>query len=251
MSTALPADISPSPKEMLQNKYYESQIEAGCDEAGRGCLAGPVFAAAVILPDDYVNETLNDSKQLSEKKRYLLREQIERDALAWAVGVVTAQEIDHINILNASILAMHRALDRLSLRPEAVIVDGNKFKPYIPFATLSPEERAVAISKSVTATVSATSPADMISSPLPSTTIVKGDGKYLSIAAASILAKTYRDDFMKQIDEEYPAYQWKKNKGYPTKAHYAAIREHGPSPYHRLTFAGVVDRQLTIDFGKE
>lgn len=214
-------------------------------------MAGPVFAAAVILPDDYVNETLNDSKQLSEKKRYLLREQIERDALAWAVGVVTAQEIDHINILNASILAMHRALDRLSLRPEAVIVDGNKFKPYIPFATLSPEERASAISKSVTATVSAASPADIISSPLPSTTIVKGDGKYLSIAAASILAKTYRDDFMKQIDEEYPAYQWKKNKGYPTKAHYAAIREHGPSPYHRLTFAGVVDRQLTIDFGKE
>ena len=214
-------------------------------------MAGPVFAAAVILPDDYVNETLNDSKQLSEKKRYLLREQIERDALAWAVGVVTAQEIDHINILNASILAMHRALDRLSLRPEAVIVDGNKFKPYIPFATLSPEEKAAAISQSVTATVSATSPADMISSPLPSTTIVKGDGKYLSIAAASILAKTYRDDFMKQIDEEYPAYQWKKNKGYPTKAHYAAIREHGPSPYHRLTFAGVVDRQLTIDFGKE
>ena len=236
---------------MLQNKYYKSKIEAGCDEAGRGCLAGPVFAAAVILPDDYVNETLNDSKQLSEKKRYLLREQIERDALAWAVGVVTAEEIDHINILNASILAMHRALDRLSLRPEAVIVDGNKFKPYIPFATLSPEERAAAISQSVTATVSATSPADMISSPLPSTTIVKGDGKYLSIAAASILAKTYRDDFMKQIDEEYPAYQWKKNKGYPTKAHYAAIREHGPSPYHRLTFAGVVDRQLTIDFGKE
>ncbi|MEE1151944.1 MAG: ribonuclease HII [Prevotella sp.] len=236
---------------MLQNKYYKSKIEAGCDEAGRGCLAGPVFAAAVILPDDYVNEILNDSKQLSEKKRYLLREQIERDALAWAVGIVTAQEIDHINILNASILAMHRALDRLSLRPEAVIVDGNKFKPYIPFATLSPEERAAAISQSVTATVSATSPADMISSPLPSTTIVKGDGKYLSIAAASILAKTYRDDFMKQIDEEYPAYQWKKNKGYPTKAHYAAIREHGPSPYHRLTFAGVVDRQLTIDFGKE
>ena len=229
---------------MLQNKYYESKIEAGCDEAGRGCLAGPVFAAAVILPDDYVNETLNDSKQLSEKKRYLLREQIERDALAWAVGIVTAEEIDHINILNASILAMHRALDRLSLRPEAVIVDGNKFKPYIPFATLSPNEREAA-------TVSAALPADMISSPLPSTTIVKGDGKYLSIAAASILAKTYRDDFMKKIDEEYPAYQWKKNKGYPTKAHYAAIREQGPSPYHRLTFAGVVERQLTIDFGKE
>lgn len=239
------------PKEMLLNKYYEGKIEAGCDEAGRGCLAGPVFAAAVILPDDYVNEMLNDSKQLSEKKRYILREQIERDALAWAVGIVSAEEIDHINILNASILAMHRALDRLSLRPEAVIVDGNKFKPYIPFATLSPEERALSLNESEAAPVSAASPADIIPSPLPSTTIVKGDGKYLAIAAASILAKTYRDDFMKQIDEEYPAYQWKKNKGYPTKAHYAAIREHGPSPYHRLTFAGVVDRQLTLDFGKE
>lgn len=236
---------------MLLNKYYEGKIEAGCDEAGRGCLAGPVFAAAVILPDDYVNEMLNDSKQLSEKKRYILREQIERDALAWAVGIVSAEEIDHINILNASILAMHRALDRLSLRPEAVIVDGNKFKPYIPFATLSPEERALSLNESEAAPVSAASPADIIPSPLPSTTIVKGDGKYLAIAAASILAKTYRDDFMKQIDEEYPAYQWKKNKGYPTKAHYAAIREHGPSPYHRLTFAGVVDRQLTLDFGKE
>ena len=236
---------------MLLNKYYEGKIEAGCDEAGRGCLAGPVFAAAVILPDDYVNERLNDSKQLSEKKRDILREQIERDALAWAVGIVSAEEIDHINILNASILAMHRALDRLSLRPEAVIVDGNKFKPYIPFATLSQEERATAPNESEAATVSAALPADIIPSPLPSTTIVKGDGKYLSIAAASILAKTYRDDFMKQIDGEYPAYQWKKNKGYPTKAHYAAIREHGPSPYHRLTFAGVVDRQLTLDFGKE
>lgn len=236
---------------MLLNKYYEGKIEAGCDEAGRGCLAGPVFAAAVILPDDYVNEMLNDSKQLSEKKRYILREQIERDALAWAVGIVSAEEIDHINILNASILAMHRALDRLSLRPEAVIVDGNKFKPYIPFATLSPEKRALSLNESEAAPVSAASPADIIPSPLPSTTIVKGDGKYLAIAAASILAKTYRDDFMKQIDEEYPAYQWKKNKGYPTKAHYAAIREQGPSPYHRLTFAGVVDRQLTLDFGKE
>lgn len=236
---------------MLLNKYYEGKIEAGCDEAGRGCLAGPVFAAAVILPDDYVNEMLNDSKQLSEKKRYILREQIERDALAWAVGIVSAEEIDHINILNASILAMHRALDRLSLRPEAVIVDGNKFKPYIPFATLSPEKRALSPNESEAAPVSAASPADIIPSPIPSTTIVKGDGKYLAIAAASILAKTYRDDFMKQIDEEYPAYQWKKNKGYPTKAHYAAIREQGPSPYHRLTFAGVVDRQLTLDFGKE
>lgn len=215
-------------------------IEAGCDEAGRGCLAGSVFAAAVILPDDYVNEMLNDSKQLSEKRRYILRDQIERDALAWAVGIVTAEEIDRINILNASILAMHRALDRLTLRPEAVIVDGNKFKPYIPFATLPASERGDSSACSVNNLHTAT--------PLPSTTIVKGDGKYLAIAAASILAKTYRDDYMKQIDGEYPVYQWKKNKGYPTKAHYEALRAHGPSPYHRLTFAGVVERQLTLDF---
>lgn len=247
MSVALSADIFPTPKEMLLNKYYKSKIEAGCDEAGRGCLAGPVFAAAVILPDDYVNETLNDSKQLSEKKRYLLREQIERDALAWAVGVVTAEEIDHINILNASILAMHRALDRLSLRPEAVIVDGNKFKPYTPFATLSLEERAAAISQSVTATVSAASPADMISSPLPSTTIVKGDGKYLSIAAASILAKTYRDDYMDALHEEYPLYGWDHNKGYPTPKHRAAIAQHGTTPYHRRSFNLLGGGQLTLD----
>lgn len=228
---------------MLKNKYYDGMIEAGCDEAGRGCLAGSVFAAAVILPDDYVNEILNDSKQLSEKKRYILREQIERDALAWAVGVVTAEEIDRINILNASILAMHRALDRLTLRPEAVIVDGNKFKPYVPFAAL-PGQESEALSVS-----GGNNP--HTAKPLPSTTIVKGDGKYLAIAAASILAKTYRDDYMKQIDREYPVYQWKKNKGYPTKAHYEAIRTHGPSPYHRLTFAGVVERQLTIDFENE
>ena len=228
---------------MLKNKYYDGMIEAGCDEAGRGCLAGSVFAAAVILPDDYVNEILNDSKQLSEKKRYILREQIERDALAWAVGVVTAEEIDRINILNASILAMHRALDRLTLRPEAVIVDGNKFKPYVPFAALPGQEReALSVS-------GGNNP--HTAKPLPSTTIVKGDGKYLAIAAASILAKTYRDDYMKQIDREYPVYQWKKNKGYPTKAHYEAIRTYGPSPYHRLTFAGVVERQLTIDFENE
>lgn len=198
---------------MLKNKYYEGMIEAGCDEAGRGCLAGSVFAAAVILPEGYENEMLNDSKQLTEKKRYALREQIERDAVAWAVGIVTAEEIDKINILNASILAMHRAIDQLKTRPEALIIDGNRFKTY----------------------------AD-----LPYTTIVKGDGKYLAIAAASILAKTYRDDYMKDIDKEYPQYQWKKNKGYPTKAHYAAIREYGPTPYHRLTFAGVVERQLEL-----
>ncbi len=225
---------------MLRNKYYEGLTEAGCDEAGRGCLAGSVFAAAVILPDDYVNEMLNDSKHLSEKRRYLLREQIERDALAWALGIVTAEEIDRINILNASILAMHRALDRLALRPEAVIVDGNRFRPYVPFATLRSDG-------GVTLGVSSHDVAGM-SAPLPHTTIVKGDGKYLSIAAASILAKTYRDDYMKQIDMEYPAYQWKRNKGYPTKAHYEALRSHGPSPYHRLTFAGVKERQLSLDF---
>lgn len=201
----------------LSNKYYEGLIEAGCDEAGRGCLAGSVFAAAVILPDGYTNDMLNDSKQLSEKKRYLLREQIERDAVAWSVGIVTAQEIDKINILNASILAMHRAIDGLKVRPEALIIDGNRFKQY---------------------------------QELPHTTIVKGDGKYLAIAAASILAKTYRDDYMKDIDKEYPAYQWGKNKGYPTKAHYAALRANGPSPYHRLTFAGVVERQLELEFGE-
>lgn len=201
----------------LSNKYYEGLVEAGCDEAGRGCLAGSVFAAAVILPDGYTNDMLNDSKQLSEKKRYLLREQIERDAVAWSVGIVTAQEIDKINILNASILAMHRAIDGLKVRPEALIIDGNRFKQY---------------------------------QELPHTTIVKGDGKYLAIAAASILAKTYRDDYMKNIDKEFPAYQWGKNKGYPTKAHYAALRANGPSPYHRLTFAGVVERQLEFEFGE-
>lgn len=219
---------------MLKNHYYEGKIEAGCDEAGRGCLAGSVFAAAVILPDGYQNDMLNDSKQLTEKKRYILREQIERDAVAWAVGIVTAAEIDKINILNSSILAMHRALDQLKVRPEAVIVDGNKFKPYYePADGLAPFERAQAGGEA-----------------LPHTTIVKGDGKYLAIAAASILAKTYRDDYMNGIAEEYPAYQWKKNKGYPTKAHYAAIREVGPSPYHRLSFKGVVDTQLELDFGE-
>lgn len=201
----------------LSNKYYEGLVEAGCDEAGRGCLAGSVFAAAVILPEGYTNDMLNDSKQLTEKKRYMLREQIERDAVAWSVGIVTAQEIDKINILNASILAMHRAIDGLKVRPEALIIDGNRFKQY---------------------------------QDLPHTTIVKGDGKYLAIAAASILAKTYRDDYMKDIDKEYPAYQWSKNKGYPTKAHYAALRANGPSPYHRLTFAGVVERQLEFEFGE-
>ena len=187
---------------MLESHYYKDMIEAGCDEAGRGCLAGSVYAAAVILPPYYQNADLNDSKKLTDKKRKALREQIERDAVAWAVGVVTPEEIDQINILNASFLAMHRALDQLKVRPEAVIVDGNRFKPY---------------------------------QDLPYTTIVKGDGKYLAIAAASILAKTYRDDYMDALAEEYPQYDWKSNKGYPTKKHRAAIKEFGTTPYHRMS----------------
>ena len=202
-------------KTMLESCYYKGKVEAGCDEAGRGCLAGSVFAAAVILPEGYQNELLNDSKQLTEKKRYQLREMIERDAVAWAVGVVTPEEIDQINILNASILAMHRALDQLKVRPEAVIVDGNRFKKY---------------------------------KDLPHTTIVKGDGKYLSIAAASILAKTYRDDYMNQLAEEYPPYDWKSNKGYPTKKHRDAIRQFGITPYHRKTFNMLGDGQLSLNF---
>lgn len=192
-------------------------IEAGCDEAGRGCLAGSVYAAAVILPPDYQNPDLNDSKKLTDKKRKALREQIERDAVAWAVGIVTPDEIDKINILNASILAMHRALDQLKVRPEAVIVDGNRFKPY---------------------------------QNLPYTTIVKGDGKYLAIAAASILAKTYRDDYMDALAEEYPQYDWKINKGYPTKKHRAAIKQFGVTPYHRMSYNLLGTGELSIDFGE-
>ena len=200
---------------MLKNNYYIGKIEAGCDEAGRGCLAGSVYAAAVILPDDYQNDLLNDSKQLTEKRRYQLREIIERDAIAWAVGIVTPEEIDKINILNASILAMHRALDQLKVRPEAIIVDGNRFKPY---------------------------------NKIPHTTIVKGDGKYLSIAAASILAKTYRDDYMNRLAEEYPQYDWRSNKGYPTKKHRDAIRQFGITPYHRKSYNLLGDGQLYFDF---
>ena len=206
---------------MLLSKYYEGKIEAGCDEAGRGCLAGSVYAAAVILPEGYQNELLNDSKQLTEKRRYQLREMIERDAVAWAVGIVTPEEIDKINILNASILAMHRALDQLKVRPEAIIVDGNRFKPYKdPSSNQS----------------------------LPHTTIVKGDGKYLAIAAASILAKTYRDDYMNQLAEEYPQYDWRSNKGYPTKKHREAIRQYGTTPYHRMSYNLLGDGQLSFDF---
>lgn len=211
---------------MLESCYYQGKVEAGCDEAGRGCLAGSVFAAAVILPENYQNEQLNDSKQLTEKRRYQLREMIERDAVAWAVGIVTPEEIDKINILNASILAMHRALDQLKVRPEAIIVDGNRFKPYY--------ERGERL--------------EVRSEKIPHTTIVKGDGKYLSIAAASILAKTYRDDYMNRLAEEYPQYDWLSNKGYPTKKHRDAIRQYGITPYHRRTFNMLGDGQLTFDF---
>lgn len=202
---------------MLSSHYYNDYaIEAGCDEAGRGCLAGSVFAAAVIFPADYHNADLNDSKQLSARRRYALREVIERDATAWAVGIVTPEEIDHINILNASILAMHRALDKLAVRPQAVIVDGNRFKPY---------------------------------GTLPYTTIIKGDGKYLSIAAASILAKTFRDDYMDELDEKYPQYDWKSNKGYPTRKHREAISRYGTTPYHRMSFNLLGNTgELNLDF---
>ena len=188
---------------MLELKYTTIPNEAGCDEAGRGCLAGPVVAAAVILPEGFRNELLNDSKQLTERQRESLRPVIEREATAWAVAFVDNREIDEVNILNASILAMHRALDALKVRPEYIIVDGNRFRPYgeTPYAC-----------------------------------IVKGDGKYASIAAASVLAKTYRDEFMLEIAAEYPQYGWERNMGYPTREHLDAIRKYGYSPYHRKSF---------------
>ena len=198
---------------MLLPYLNSGLIEAGCDEAGRGCLAGNVVAAAVILPTDYVNPLLNDSKKLTAKQRYALREQIEHEALAWAVGVATPEEIDNINILHASFLAMHRALDQLKLRPEAIIVDGNHFDPYVVGKGLPNEGKL-----------------------LPHTCIVKGDGKYLSIAAASILAKTYRDDYMTEQAERFPFYGWEKNKGYPTKTHYQGIEKHGLCALHRKSF---------------
>lgn len=190
-------------------------VEAGCDEAGRGCLAGSVYAAAVILPPDYSNEQLNDSKQLTARRRYALRTEIERDAVAWAVGVVTPAEIDRINILHASFLAMHRAIKALSVTPEALLIDGNRFDPYPS---------------------------------IPHTTIVKGDAKYLSIAAASILAKTYRDDYMEELHREYPQYGWERNAGYPTREHRKAIRLHGVTPYHRMSYNLLGDKQLSFDF---
>jgi len=189
-------------------------IEAGCDEAGRGCLAGPVFAAAVILPKDFACEELNDSKQLSEKERYALRPIIEEKAIAWAVGIVDHREIDKINILNASFLAMQRAVAALKMKPQHLLIDGNRFKQY---------------------------------EDIPHTCVVKGDGKLLPIAAASVLAKTYRDDFMLALHEKYPLYGWNTNMGYPTKKHREAIKEHGVTPYHRLTF-NLTEKQLRLEF---
>lgn len=204
---------------MLQSYLKADCVEVGVDEAGRGCLAGDVYAAAVVLPDGFSNELLNDSKQLTEKQREQLREVIEREAVAWAVGVVTAKEIDEINILNASILAMHRALAQVEhkLQFRHIIVDGNRFKPYKDVAYQ---------------------------------TVVKGDGKYMSIAAASVLAKTHRDEYMCRLHEEYPQYDWKGNKGYPTKKHRLAIEQYGTTPYHRMTFR-LLDTQQTLNFDYE
>ncbi|MDX9697068.1 MAG: ribonuclease HII [Bacteroidales bacterium] len=199
---------------MLLSFYKENLIEAGCDEAGRGCLAGPVVAAAVILPNDYKHPLLNDSKKLTEKQRYKLRKEIEKSALAYAVGIVDNQAIDEINILKASIKAMHLALEQLKIAPEHIIVDGNRFIKY---------------------------------KNIPHQCIVKGDSKYFSIAAASVLAKTYRDDLMNELHNQFPHYNWQKNKGYPTIEHRNAIREFGTTPYHRMSFR-LLDEQLTLDF---
>jgi len=201
---------------MLLPYLNKDCIEAGCDEAGRGCLAGAVYAASVILPPDFVCEELNDSKQLSEKQRYRLRKIVEKEALSWAVGIVFPDEIDKINILNASFLAMHRAVKQLSIKPEHLLIDGNRFKAY-------PN--------------------------IPHTCVIKGDGKYLSIAAASILAKTHRDDYMMELHKEFDYYAWDRNKGYPTPKHREGIAKFGPSPYHRKSFTLLPeDRQLKLDF---
>lgn len=200
---------------MLLPFLNEHLAEAGCDEAGRGCLAGAVYAAAVILPKGFRNELLNDSKKLTCKQRYLLRDLIIGQADAWAVGVVSPKEIDRMNILNASFLAMHRAVEQLKIRPQHLLIDGNRFRPYPG---------------------------------IPHTTVVKGDGKYMSIAAASVLAKTFRDDYMNALHEEYPAYGWSQNKGYPTEKHRQAIARAGVSPHHRLSFNLREDRQLTLSF---
>lgn len=203
---------------MLENHYYKDIIEAGCDEAGRGCLAGSVYAAAVILPADYDNPALNDSKQLTLKKRLQLREEIQRDAVAWAVGIVTPEEIDKINILKASHLAMRRAVEQLSVRPEALIIDGNMYTAGLPDGVKEFK------------------------------CIVKGDAKYQSIAAASILAKTYRDDYMTELAKEYPYYGWEKNAGYPTKQHREGIKLHGISPYHRKSYNLLPPEELSLQF---
>jgi len=196
---------------MLKSSFSKDLIEAGCDEAGRGCLAGPVVAAAVILPKDFTHKILNDSKKINEKARYQLRTEIEKEAIAWAVGIVSNEEIDKINILNASFLAMHRAIDKLSIIPELLLIDGNRFQPY---------------------------------KEINHNCIVKGDGKYLSIAAASILAKTYRDDIMIELAKEFPQYDWEHNKSYATKKHIAAINEFGQCKYHRKSFH--LKRQLSL-----
>jgi len=188
---------------MLKSYYRKTQTEAGCDEAGRGCLSGPVYAAAVILPKNFKNKDLDDSKKLTHLQRLKLRDIIQKKAIAWAVGIVTEKEIDEINILNASFLAMHRAIENLTTKPTALLIDGNRFNAY---------------------------------EGIRHDCIIKGDGIYASIAAASILAKTYRDEFMAKIDKEFPRYGWKQNKGYPTKQHRAAIKEFGATKYHRMTF---------------
>ena len=197
----------------LLSFFNEGTIEAGCDEAGRGCLAGPVFAAAVILPPDFDNEILNDSKMLTEKQRHFLRPVIEKEALAWAVEAVSNEEIDEVNILNASFLAMNRAVERLKIQPEFLLIDGNRFRTQ---------------------------------SKIPFTCMIKGDGRFFSIAAASVLAKTYRDDFMEKIHDDFPEFNWKKNKGYPTKMHRDAIRKFGVTTYHRKTFR-LLNEQLVLD----
>ncbi len=199
---------------MLKAFFHKEAVEAGCDEAGRGCLAGPVYAAAVILPKKYRNKWLNDSKKLSDKDRYELRPEIEAKALGWAVGIVTHHEIDEINILNASFLGMHRALDQLQVRPELLLIDGNRFKPY---------------------------------QNIPHHCIIQGDGKFMSIAAASILAKTYRDDYMKEMAETYPHYGWQTNMGYATSFHRESLKKHGPCAIHRMSFALVPDEQLELE----
>ena len=225
---------------MLENCYRKDVVEAGCDEAGRGCLAGSVYAAAVILPPDYDNPDLNDSKKLTARKRYVLRETIERDAVAWAIGIVTPEEIDRINILHASFLAMHRALDQLWVRPETLLIDGNRFDPYFPLKDVEAHETT---KEGGVVTVSG----ERAKEPLPYTCMVHGDARFQNIAAASILAKTYRDDYMDRLAEEYPYYDWQSNKGYPTRKHREGIRLHGISPYHRKSY-NLFGGELSLDF---